>query len=47
MMDEGAVLALTARLLAEMPAIPLALDAACLVEWPPRARPCSPTPAGW
>ena len=34
MMDEGAVLALTARLLAEMPAIPLALDAACLVELP-------------
>lgn len=32
MMDEGAVLALTARLLAEMPAIPLALDAACLIE---------------
>ena len=31
MMDEGAVLALTARLLADAPAIPVALDAACLV----------------
>jgi hydroxyethylthiazole kinase-like uncharacterized protein yjeF len=42
MMDQDAVLALTARLLSEAPAVSLALDAPASSASPPCARPCGP-----